>query len=148
MTARTSGVTLGDRCGDRHPAALSTGFPSGASGHRAGTPGDPRRPVRARGPPHGGPPMSIGGILLALVIGLVAGLIARAVIPGKQDLGIVATIALGLIGSLVGNLLASLLFRRQLEFDLGGWWASILGATPVLGVYVAVTGRGRRPISR
>jgi uncharacterized membrane protein YeaQ/YmgE (transglycosylase-associated protein family) len=92
--------------------------------------------------------MSIGGILLALVIGLVAGLIARAVIPGKQDLGIVATIALGLIGSLVGNLLASLLFRRQLEFDLGGWWASILGAILVLGVYVAVTGRGRRPISR
>jgi uncharacterized membrane protein YeaQ/YmgE (transglycosylase-associated protein family) len=92
--------------------------------------------------------MSIGGILLALVIGLVAGLIARAVIPGKQDLGIVATIVLGLIGSVVGNLLAGLILRGELEFDLGGWWASILGAVLVLAVYVAVAGRGRRSVSR
>jgi uncharacterized membrane protein YeaQ/YmgE (transglycosylase-associated protein family) len=92
--------------------------------------------------------MSIGGIVLALVIGLVAGLIARAVVPGKQDLGIVATIILGLIGSVVGNLLASLIFRGELEFDLGGWWASILGAILVLAVYVSVAGRGRRSVSR
>ena len=92
--------------------------------------------------------MSIGGIILAIIIGLVAGLIARAVIPGKQDLGIVMTIVLGLIGSVVGNLLAGLLLRGNLEFDLGGWWASILGAILVLGVYVAVAGRGRRSVSR
>jgi uncharacterized membrane protein YeaQ/YmgE (transglycosylase-associated protein family) len=92
--------------------------------------------------------MSIGGIVLALVIGLVAGLIARAVVPGKQDLGIVATIVLGLIGSVVGNLLAGRLLRGNLEFDLGGWWASILGAILVLGVYVSVAGRGRRSVSR
>jgi uncharacterized membrane protein YeaQ/YmgE (transglycosylase-associated protein family) len=92
--------------------------------------------------------MSIGGIVLALVIGLLAGLIARAVVPGKQDLGIVATIVLGLIGSVVGNLLAGLLLRGNLEFDLGGWWASILGAILVLGVYVSVAGRGRRSVSR
>jgi uncharacterized membrane protein YeaQ/YmgE (transglycosylase-associated protein family) len=96
--------------------------------------------------------MSIGGIVLALVIGLVAGLVARAVIPGKQDLGIVATIVLGLIGSVVGNLLAGLIagliLRGELEFDLGGWWASILGAVLVLAVYVAVAGRGRRSVSR
>jgi uncharacterized membrane protein YeaQ/YmgE (transglycosylase-associated protein family) len=92
--------------------------------------------------------MSIGGIILALVIGLVAGLIARAVIPGKQDLGIVATIVLGVIGSVVGNLLAGLLFRGELEFDLGGWWASIIGAIIVLGIYVAVAGRGRRSVTR
>jgi uncharacterized membrane protein YeaQ/YmgE (transglycosylase-associated protein family) len=92
--------------------------------------------------------MSIGGIILALVIGLVAGLIARAVIPGKQDLGIIATIVLGVIGSVVGNLLAGLLFRGELEFDLGGWWASIIGAIIVLAIYVSVAGRGRRSVSR
>ena len=92
--------------------------------------------------------MSIGGIILALVIGLVAGLIARAVIPGKQDLGIVATIVLGVIGSVVGNLLAGLLLRGELQFVLGGWWASILGAIVVLAVYVAVAGRGRRSVRR
>ncbi|SOE04142.1 GlsB/YeaQ/YmgE family stress response membrane protein [Blastococcus haudaquaticus] len=92
--------------------------------------------------------MSIGGIIMAIVIGLVAGLIARAVIPGKQDLGIVATIVLGIIGSVVGNLLAGLIFRGEAEFDLGGWWASIIGAIIVLGIYVAVAGRGRRSVSR
>jgi uncharacterized membrane protein YeaQ/YmgE (transglycosylase-associated protein family) len=92
--------------------------------------------------------MSIGGIVLALVIGLVAGLIARAVVPGKQDLGIVAILVLGLIGSVVGNLLAGLILRGELEFDLGGWWASILGAILVLGIYVAVAGRGRRSVTR
>jgi uncharacterized membrane protein YeaQ/YmgE (transglycosylase-associated protein family) len=85
--------------------------------------------------------MSVGGIVLALVIGLVAGLIARAVVPGKQDLGILATIVLGLIGSVVGNLLPGLVLRGELEFDLGGWWASILGAVVVLAGYVAVAGR-------
>ena len=92
--------------------------------------------------------MSIGGIILALVIGLVAGLIARAVIPGKQDLGIVATIVLGVIGSVVGNLIVGLIRNGEVTFDLGGWWASILGAIVVLGIYVAVAGRGRRSVSR
>ena len=92
--------------------------------------------------------MSLGGILLTIVIGFIAGLIARAVVPGKQDLGIVATIVLGLIGSVVGNLLAGLLRNGELVFDLGGWWASILGAILVLAVYVAVAGRGRRSVAR
>jgi uncharacterized membrane protein YeaQ/YmgE (transglycosylase-associated protein family) len=88
--------------------------------------------------------MTLGGILLAIVIGLIAGLIARAVVPGKQDLGIVPTIVLGLIGSVVGNLLFSLLKGDGLRFDLGGWWASIIGAILVLFVYVAATGKRRR----
>ena len=90
--------------------------------------------------------MSIGGILLAILIGFVAGLIARAVVPGKQDLGIVPTLVLGLIGSVVGNLLFSLLKGDGFQFDLGGWWASILGAILVLFVYVAATGSRRRTV--
>ena len=88
--------------------------------------------------------MSIGGILLTILIGFVAGLIARAVVPGKQDLGIVATLVLGLIGSVVGNLVFSLIQGDGINFDLGGWWASILGAILVLFVYVAATGKQRR----
>ena len=88
--------------------------------------------------------MDVGGIVLALVIGLVAGLIARAVVPGKQDLGILATLALGLIGSVVGNLVAGLVRDGEASVELGGWWASILGAVLVLALYVAVAGRGRR----
>ena len=86
----------------------------------------------------------VGGIILAIIIGLVAGLIARAVVPGKQDLGIVATIVLGLIGSIVGNLIFSLLKGDGAQFHLGGWWASIIGAILVLFIYVAATGNRRR----
>ena len=88
--------------------------------------------------------MSLGGILLTIVIGFIAGLIARAVVPGKQDLGIVATLVLGLIGSIVGNGIYNLIANGNLEFEVGGWWASILGAIVVLAVYVAATGSKRR----
>ncbi|WP_324276505.1 GlsB/YeaQ/YmgE family stress response membrane protein [Blastococcus brunescens] len=87
--------------------------------------------------------MDVGGIVLVLGIGLVAGLIARAVVPGKQDLGIIATLVLGLVGSVVGNLVAGLVRDGEVRFDLGGWWASILGAVVVLALYVAVAGRRR-----
>jgi uncharacterized membrane protein YeaQ/YmgE (transglycosylase-associated protein family) len=88
--------------------------------------------------------VSIGGIILMIIIGFIAGLIARAVVPGKQDLGIVLTLVLGLVGSVVGNLIFSLLKGDGVEFAPGGWWASILGAILVLGVYVAATGKRRR----
>ena len=88
--------------------------------------------------------MDIGGIILMIVIGFIAGLIARAVVPGKQDLGIVLTLVLGLIGSVVGNLIFSLVKGDGVQFDVGGWWASILGAILVLAVYVAATGKRRR----
>ena len=88
--------------------------------------------------------MDIGGIILMIVIGFVAGLIARAVVPGKQDLGLVLTLVLGLIGSVVGNLIFSLVKGDGVNFDLGGWWASIIGAIIVLAIYVAATGSSRR----
>ena len=80
-------------------------------------------------------------IIVLLVIGLVAGFIARAVIPGSQKLSIVATIVLGIIGSLVGNLLGSLISGNGFELGTAGWIGSIVGAIIVLGVYVAVSGR-------
>ena len=83
----------------------------------------------------------IWNIIVLLVIGLVAGLIARAVIPGKQDLGILATIVLGIIGSFVGNLLGGILSGQGFVLGTAGWIGSIVGAILVLGVYVAVTGR-------
>jgi uncharacterized membrane protein YeaQ/YmgE (transglycosylase-associated protein family) len=86
-------------------------------------------------------------IIVLIVVGLIAGFIARAVIPGKQDIGIVATIVLGIIGSLVGNLLGSLLFEpHRFEIGTSGIIGSIIGAIIVLGIYVAVT--GRRHITR
>jgi uncharacterized membrane protein YeaQ/YmgE (transglycosylase-associated protein family) len=86
-------------------------------------------------------------IIVLIVIGAIAGFIARAVIPGKQDIGIVPTIVLGIVGSVVGNLLGSLIFEPH-RFELGtsGIIGSIIGAIVVLGIYVAVT--GRRSVTR
>ena len=84
----------------------------------------------------------IGSIIVLIVVGLIAGFIARAVIPGKQSMGILATIVLGIIGSLVGNLIGSLVFEPH-KFELGtsGIIGSIIGAIVVLGIYVAATNK-------
>ena len=84
----------------------------------------------------------IGSIIVLIIVGLIAGFIARAVIPGKQSMGILATIVLGIIGSLVGNLIASLVFEPH-EFKLGtsGIIGSIVGAIVVLGIYVMATNK-------
>ena len=83
-------------------------------------------------------------IIVLIIIGAIAGFIARAVIPGKQDLGIGLTIMLGIIGSVVGNLLGSLIFEPH-RFELGtsGIIGSIIGAIIVLGIYVMATNKRR-----
>jgi uncharacterized membrane protein YeaQ/YmgE (transglycosylase-associated protein family) len=83
----------------------------------------------------------IWNIIVLIVVGLIAGFIARAVIPGKQDIGIGLTIALGIVGSLVGNLLGSLFTGDGFELGTAGIIGSIIGAIIVLGIYVAVAGR-------
>ena len=88
----------------------------------------------------------IWNIIVLIVIGAIAGFIARAVIPGKQDLGIGLTIVLGIVGSLVGNLLGSLLTGDGFEIGTAGIIGSIIGAIIVLGIYIMTT--GRKNISR
>ena len=88
--------------------------------------------------------MTLDGILLTLAVGFAAGLVARAVVPGRQNFGLIATISLGVAGSVVGNLLLGFARHDRLELALGSWWASIAGAIIVLGLVVALTGGGRR----
>ena len=91
----------------------------------------------------------VWNIIVLIVVGLIAGFVARAVIPGKQAMGIGATILLGIVGSFVGNLLGSLLFSPH-RFELGtsGIIGSIIGAIIVLGIYVMATGNRHRTITR
>lgn len=88
----------------------------------------------------------LGFILMLILVGLVAGFIARAVVPGDDSMSIGATIVLGIIGSFVGGFLADVLFRNDAE-DIGlapsGIIGSIIGAIVVLLVYNAVTHRNR-----
>ncbi|CAA9211063.1 MAG: hypothetical protein AVDCRST_MAG41-301 [uncultured Corynebacteriales bacterium] len=86
-------------------------------------------------------------IISLIVIGAIAGFIARALVPGKDPMGIGATILLGIVGSFVGGFLADVLFRSDAQ-DRGispsGIIGSIIGAIIVLLVYRAVTRRGSR----
>ena len=84
------------------------------------------------------------GILTMIVIGLVAGLIARAVVPGRQSMGVLATILLGIVGSFVGGLLGSLFSNDGNLVDLrpSGLLWSIIGAVVVL-LLVGLAGRRR-----
>ncbi|WP_317230218.1 GlsB/YeaQ/YmgE family stress response membrane protein [Clavibacter sp. MX14-G9D] len=86
----------------------------------------------------------LGLIISLIVIGLIAGFIARAVVPGRQHLSILMTIVLGIVGSFVGGFLAFLLFQRDAMdgfFQPAGIIGSIIGAIIVLLVCVKVGGR-------
>ena len=79
-----------------------------------------------------------------LVFGLVAGFIARALVPGRDDIGLLRTILLGIVGSMVGGLIAGGLTVWLRGFHPAGWIGSIIGAIIVLVIYNKVTGRKSR----
>lgn len=87
-------------------------------------------------------------LLWLLIIGLLAGLLARALVPGKDSMSLVATLVLGVTGSLVGGLLLGLLTGglRDRGFGPAGLIGSVIGAVIVLLVYNRVTaGRSSLP---
>ena len=83
----------------------------------------------------------------AIILGLLAGYIAKALMPGKDPGGFLVTILLGLAGSLVGFFLFTELLGigDDEAFDLGGLIGAIIGTMILLGVYRAVIGRGEGP---
>jgi len=74
------------------------------------------------------------GLLAWIVVGLVAGLVARAVVPTGRHLGCLGTIVLGIVGSVVGGTLASVARGDGFDVATSGWIGSILGAVVVLAV--------------
>jgi uncharacterized membrane protein YeaQ/YmgE (transglycosylase-associated protein family) len=87
----------------------------------------------------------LGFIIVLLIVGAIAGFIARAVVPGPDPMGVVGTIVLGIIGSFVGGFLGYLIFHKdasQGALQPSGIIGSIIGAIVVLLVYRAAT-RGR-----
>ncbi|MFO0749069.1 MAG: GlsB/YeaQ/YmgE family stress response membrane protein [Myxococcota bacterium] len=70
-----------------------------------------------------------------LIFGLVVGLIARAIMPGRQNMGIIMTMVLGVVGSFVGGFLVSLVTsNRVMDFNTAGIIGSVVGAIVVLAV--------------
>ncbi len=79
-----------------------------------------------------------------LVFGLIAGFIARALVPGKDNIGLVRTILIGIVGSVVGGFIVGALTVGIRGFHPTGWIGSIIGAIIVLVIYNKVTGRKDR----
>ncbi|MGY1827171.1 MULTISPECIES: GlsB/YeaQ/YmgE family stress response membrane protein [unclassified Blastococcus] len=82
-------------------------------------------------------------LLWLLVVGLVAGFLARALVPGKDSMSLVGTLLLGVSGSIVGGLLLGLLFGgfRDRGFGPAGIIGAVIGAVIVLVVYNRISAR-------
>ncbi|KIP52512.1 GlsB/YeaQ/YmgE family stress response membrane protein [Leucobacter komagatae] len=83
------------------------------------------------------------GFLAFILLGLIAGAIAKAIMPGKSGGGWFATLILGVIGANIGGWLGSLLFNAPLEdfWSLQTWALAIGGALVVLLIWGMITGR-------
>ncbi len=82
------------------------------------------------------------GIIGFLVFGLVVGAVARLIKPGKQNLSILATLGLGVVGSLIGGVVATLLGTGSFtELNILGAIVAIVAAVLLIGVAESVTGR-------
>ena len=84
----------------------------------------------------------LGTIVGLLIVGLIAGFIARALVPGRQHMTIPQTILLGIVGSLVGGFLGHFLFHHGTGFvQTSGWVGSIIGSVIALLVYLQLEKR-------
>jgi len=77
-------------------------------------------------------------LLLSLfIIGIIAGFLARLIVPGRDPIGFWGTVLLGIVGSFVGGLLSSLLFENTLALRASGLLGSVIGAVIALLIYRA-----------
>lgn len=84
--------------------------------------------------------MEVMGLLSWIVFGLIAGAVAKLFIPGSDPGGCIITMAIGVVGALVGGFIASYLgFGGISGFDVRSMFIAILGAMLLLGIYRAVT---------
>jgi uncharacterized membrane protein YeaQ/YmgE (transglycosylase-associated protein family) len=81
------------------------------------------------------------GIIGWLIVGLIAGALARLFVPGRDPMGVLGTLILGLVGSVVGGLIGNLLAGGDQAFSPAGLIGSILGAVLALVVYRAAVTR-------
>ena len=85
------------------------------------------------------------GIIAFIILGLLAGAIAKAIMPGDDPGGFIVTTIIGVVGALLGGLIAAALFdAHPLDefFDISTWLTAIVGAIALLVIYRLVVDRG------
>ena len=85
------------------------------------------------------------GIIAFIILGAIAGAIAKALLPGDDPGGFIITTLVGIVGAILGGFLAAALFNADPldEFwDLSSWLTAIVGSIVLLLIYRAVAGRG------
>ncbi len=87
--------------------------------------------------------MDCGALIGWAIFGLIVGAVAKLIWPGRQPAGCLATIVLGVAGSVIGGVITSLLLREpDRPFHPAGWIMSIVGAILVLWFASAMSSRG------
>ena len=87
------------------------------------------------------------GIIGWILLGLIAGAIAKAILPGDDPGGLIVTTIIGIVGALLGGFLATAIFgAHPLDnfFDVSTWLTAIVGAIILLLIYRLLTGRRGR----
>lgn len=86
------------------------------------------------------------GIISWIVFGLIAGALAKLIMPGRDPGGIIVTIIIGIVGAIVGGFIGSALgFGGVSGFNLGSFVLAVVGALILLVGYRAMKGRSRSP---
>ena len=85
-----------------------------------------------------GDSLDIGSIIGYIVVGAIVGVLARFLVPGRDPMGIVLTIVLGIVGAVIGGWAAGAIFSETTGVD---WIASIIAAIVLLLIWRAVAGR-------
>ncbi len=86
----------------------------------------------------------LGFIIYLILVGIVAGYLARLLVPGRDPMSFVQTVVLGIVGSFIGGFLGYLIFNEDFDegaFQPAGFFGSIIGAVIALLIYRAVISR-------
>jgi len=84
------------------------------------------------------------GIIAFIILGLIAGFIAKSLLPGDDPGGLIITTIIGVVGAILGGFLAGVLFNADPMdefFDISSWLTAIVGAIILLVIYRMVAGR-------